>query len=157
MPYQLGDPEFLSETDMPSDADVHSVPLEPGDVIVMGSDGLFDNLWVEDIGRLINDRLTQNGTERDELEAQTLAERIAESAHANAKSREIRTPWAVETASRSQVSSPPRQLILSDFAKLSCWQWWHGGEGNENVGSTSTTEAAVLQPVVLTSVIGVHP
>lgn len=45
-PYQLGHHE---RSDAPDDAMLHEVRLQPGDVIVCGSDGLFDNLGELDI------------------------------------------------------------------------------------------------------------
>lgn len=44
-PYQLG----TNSKDRPADAQSYSVPVQRGDVIVMGSDGLFDNLFGSDI------------------------------------------------------------------------------------------------------------
>lgn len=44
-PYQLG----TNSRDRPKDAQSYSVPVQRGDVIIMGSDGLFDNLFDSDI------------------------------------------------------------------------------------------------------------
>ncbi|KAI9294029.1 protein serine/threonine phosphatase 2C [Neoconidiobolus thromboides FSU 785] len=44
-PYQLG----TNSKDRPKDAQYYSYSVEKGDVIVMGSDGLFDNLFLSDI------------------------------------------------------------------------------------------------------------
>lgn len=46
MPYQLG---HHDRSDVPDDAELHEVRLQPGDIIVCGSDGLFDNLAELDI------------------------------------------------------------------------------------------------------------
>ena len=50
-PYQLGIGEDGKPhgQDRPEDAEVYSMELESGDIIVMGSDGLFDNLWPKQI------------------------------------------------------------------------------------------------------------
>ncbi|CAD7700630.1 unnamed protein product [Ostreobium quekettii] len=103
MPYQLGDPAFLEETDMPSDATVDELALQPGDIVVMGSDGVFDNLWIDDIGKIVSESLTLSGGKLGEREARVLAQKITESANANARSTDTRTPWAVEAASRAEV------------------------------------------------------
>eukprot|EP00803_Ostreobium_quekettii_P009370 evm.model.scf_2408.2 EVM.evm.TU.scf_2408.2 scf_2408:14604-21143(+) len=102
MPYQLGDPDILEAADTPSDAAVDELPLQPGDVVVMGSDGVFDNLWVEDIGKMVSESLALHGGRMGQREAQVLANKIVESAHENAGSAETRTPWAVEAASRTE-------------------------------------------------------
>ena len=56
-PYQLGIGEDGNPhgSDRPNDAQIYVVTLEIGDYIVMGTDGLFDNLWPEDIVSYINE------------------------------------------------------------------------------------------------------
>ncbi|ORZ23307.1 phosphatase 2C-like domain-containing protein [Absidia repens] len=49
-PYQLGS----RSRDQPRHADVFNVKVEKGDIIIMASDGLFDNVFDMDILRLIN-------------------------------------------------------------------------------------------------------
>ncbi|KAF9963350.1 hypothetical protein BGZ65_004119, partial [Modicella reniformis] len=44
-PYQLG----TGSTDSPSDAQTFTVKVKSGDIVVMGTDGIFDNLFDEDI------------------------------------------------------------------------------------------------------------
>ncbi|ORZ14408.1 phosphatase 2C-like domain-containing protein [Lobosporangium transversale] len=44
-PYQLG----TGSTDSPRDAQMFTVKVESGDIVVMGTDGIFDNLFDEDI------------------------------------------------------------------------------------------------------------
>ncbi|KAF9111223.1 hypothetical protein BGX27_005225 [Mortierella sp. AM989] len=44
-PFQLG----TGSTDSPKDAQVFTVKVESGDIVVMGTDGIFDNLFDEDI------------------------------------------------------------------------------------------------------------
>ncbi|KAI8374830.1 phosphatase 2C-like domain-containing protein [Blakeslea trispora] len=44
-PYQLGTASF----DLPSDAQQFTVKIEEGDMIILGSDGLFDNLYDDEI------------------------------------------------------------------------------------------------------------
>jgi len=56
-PYQLGIGENGEPhgKDRPEDADVYRMQLEVGDIILMGTDGLFDNLWPQDILNYIED------------------------------------------------------------------------------------------------------
>jgi protein phosphatase PTC7 len=49
-PYQLGAPG--SASDAPSDADTFAVAVRPGDVVVAGTDGLFDNVFADEAARL---------------------------------------------------------------------------------------------------------
>lgn len=46
-------PDYTSATDNSEDAGVYELPLEPGDVIVAGTDGLWDNIRQEEILDLI--------------------------------------------------------------------------------------------------------
>eukprot|EP01038_Epipyxis_sp_PR26KG_P007531 gene7531-10260_t len=52
LPYQLGFsniPEFTGAFETPSDADTASIPVMPGDIIVLATDGLYDNLDLDEI------------------------------------------------------------------------------------------------------------
>ena len=53
-PYQLG---HHAAADAPEDAMLTTMPIYPGDVLVLGSDGLFDNLTEEEIVRIVEDGL----------------------------------------------------------------------------------------------------
>lgn len=55
-PYQLGRNKYGEPhgEDRPSDAEMYQITLENGDLIVMGSDGLFDNVWPNEILDYIN-------------------------------------------------------------------------------------------------------
>jgi protein phosphatase PTC7 len=56
-PYQLGScPDFVDATDYPSDAATYSLNVMPGDIIVMGSDGLWDNCTMDEIVQLVPDK-----------------------------------------------------------------------------------------------------
>ncbi|KAM7508918.1 hypothetical protein LguiA_019371 [Lonicera macranthoides] len=61
-PFQLGS----DSTDNPSSADEMVVVVEPGDVIVAGTDGLFDNVFESEIEALVNVGL-EEGNKPDEL------------------------------------------------------------------------------------------
>lgn len=101
MPFQLGNPIILAETDWPCHAETYSFELRDGDLVVMGSDGLFDNLWNDDLTRIINSfhrKVTDVESVKD------MAKRIAEVAHFNAKQKTIRSPWSVQAASAGAVS-----------------------------------------------------
>jgi len=48
-PFQLAS-GGAGESDTAADADAFAVPLERGDVVVAGTDGLWDNAWAEEVG-----------------------------------------------------------------------------------------------------------
>ncbi|KAI9505773.1 phosphatase 2C-like domain-containing protein [Coemansia spiralis] len=53
-PYQLG---TEAHSDRPSDAQVFRLKIQKGDIIIVGSDGVFDNLFDEDILEEVNQHL----------------------------------------------------------------------------------------------------
>ncbi|KAI7824236.1 phosphatase 2C-like domain-containing protein [Kickxella alabastrina] len=53
-PYQLG---TEAHSDTPSDAQVFRLKIQKGDIIIVGSDGVFDNLFDEDILDEVNQHL----------------------------------------------------------------------------------------------------
>lgn len=51
-PYQLGYDTSLNNS--PDQAEDFRVDVQPGDVVVMGTDGLWDNLFVDECARLVS-------------------------------------------------------------------------------------------------------
>jgi serine/threonine protein phosphatase PrpC len=45
MPFQMAHPEVLPDTDFAEDAALDVLEVSPGDVVVLGTDGLWDNMW----------------------------------------------------------------------------------------------------------------
>ena len=56
-PYQLASPTKWPEADKPEDADMYEVELLPGDIVVLGSDGLFDNMWNHEMEVIVRDHI----------------------------------------------------------------------------------------------------
>lgn len=48
-PFQIG-----TNGDDPRDADIRSYRINEGDIVIVGSDGLFDNIYNEHIERVVN-------------------------------------------------------------------------------------------------------
>lgn len=61
-PYQLGHQEGA---DTPEDAMLSTMPIYPGDVLIMGSDGLFDNVSDDSITEIVNEVLRDGGKPGD--------------------------------------------------------------------------------------------
>ena len=53
-PYQLSYPDLEEGTDYAEDAEVFDIAVQPGDVLVMGSDGVFDNVFPAEVERVLN-------------------------------------------------------------------------------------------------------
>lgn len=80
-PFQLGE----GSDDTPAVATTRTLSVEPGDVVIVGSDGLFDNVHEESITALVGVH-----TNIDEL-----AERLARIASLNANNMSFMSPFAV--------------------------------------------------------------
>ncbi|RCH79019.1 hypothetical protein CU098_006373, partial [Rhizopus stolonifer] len=63
-PYQLGTASF----DSPTDAQQFTVKIEEGDIIILGSDGLFDNLYDDEILEEVQNCMDQQMTGADKEE-----------------------------------------------------------------------------------------
>ncbi|XP_060216865.1 probable protein phosphatase 2C 55 [Lycium barbarum] len=88
-PFQLGNGKSCDD---PSVAEKISVPVKAGDVIVLGTDGLFDNVHDFELEMIVN-----NGVDSWESDVpETLAWRIAQYALDNSKSTELYTPFSRE-------------------------------------------------------------
>lgn len=85
-PYQLAAaPEFTTETDSVDDAQIFDVPVLPGDVVILGTDGLFDNVFTEDIQAL---------APKSADEVELAAENLANLASKNAGDEDWESPYA---------------------------------------------------------------
>ena len=100
-PYQLGIDEGCNT---PADADLYKGSLKTGDVIVMGTDGLFDNLHDHEILSVL-----AQPTEVAATAPEALAKTIADLARARATGV-ADTPWYVELKKRRPEATPCGKL-----------------------------------------------
>jgi protein phosphatase PTC7 len=56
-PFQLASQKRYPEANSPDDADVYEVSLLPGDILVLGSDGLFDNMWDSQLEAVVREHM----------------------------------------------------------------------------------------------------
>ncbi|KAL0332513.1 UNVERIFIED_CONTAM: putative protein phosphatase 2C 80 [Sesamum calycinum] len=83
--YQL---ERGNRGDLPSSGQVFKISVVPGDVVVAGSDGLFDNLYSKEVAAIVVDALEEG------LSPDATAEKIAAFARLRAVDRKHRTPFS---------------------------------------------------------------
>ncbi|KAJ8506152.1 hypothetical protein OPV22_007038 [Ensete ventricosum] len=83
-PYQLQN----SGGDTPSDAEIKSMGVEPGDIIVVATDGVFDNLFDSEVVPLIKSGLAFHQS------AERIANLIADAAQRNSIRRLKETPFS---------------------------------------------------------------
>lgn len=85
-PYQLG---HFDGADLPEDAMLTTMPVSPGDIVILGSDGLFDNVSEEEL---------LDEVERDVLEGvkpSVIAQRLAFLAFSNSLDKYKSTPYSL--------------------------------------------------------------
>ncbi|KAI4314871.1 hypothetical protein L6164_027736 [Bauhinia variegata] len=75
--------------DLPSSGEVFTIPVSPGDVVIAGTDGLFDNLYKNDIINIVVSAI------RAGLKPQATAERIATLARQRALDKNRQTPFSI--------------------------------------------------------------
>ncbi|MCD7448493.1 hypothetical protein HAX54_042630 [Datura stramonium] len=83
--YQL---ESGNAGDLPSSGEVFKIPVAPGDVIIAGTDGLFDNLYNNDITAVVVH------AKRAGLPPQVAAQKIAALARQRAQDKNRQTPFS---------------------------------------------------------------
>uniref|UniRef100_A0A1D1XER6 Protein phosphatase n=1 Tax=Anthurium amnicola TaxID=1678845 RepID=A0A1D1XER6_9ARAE len=86
LPYQLESGNF---SDLPSAAQVFTLPVAAGDVIIAGTDGLFDNLYNDEVTAVVADAI------RSGLGPQVTAQRITTLARQRAQDRKRQTPFSM--------------------------------------------------------------
>jgi len=79
-PYQLG----TGSADTPAHAVRITVNIQPGDLIIVGTDGLWDNLFDDEITEIVSQA----------SEPMTIAQLIARQAHETAASKAVISPFA---------------------------------------------------------------
>ncbi|KAL3662942.1 hypothetical protein V7S43_011888 [Phytophthora oleae] len=90
-PYQLG---FGANGDKPEMGEVYELEAQEGDVVVLGTDGLFDNLFPNQIASLL-DTVLPSMPELDQHSMEKVASCIAHTAHKAAKGTKTKTPFAI--------------------------------------------------------------
>lgn len=83
--YQL---ESGNNGDLPSSGQVFTIPVAPGDVIIAGTDGLFDNLYNNEITAVVVHAM------RAGLAPQVTAQKIAALARQRAQDKDRQTPFS---------------------------------------------------------------
>jgi len=90
-PRQLG----THSVDTPASADKYRLELQVGDYIIVGTDGFFDNMHLEDIVEAI-DSFDDEENLNDELTAAKLSYHLARYAYNISKDPHARTPFAAD-------------------------------------------------------------
>eukprot|EP01007_Sphenomonas_quadrangularis_P003837 NODE_844_length_1139_cov_190.434862_g272_i1.p1 GENE.NODE_844_length_1139_cov_190.434862_g272_i1~~NODE_844_length_1139_cov_190.434862_g272_i1.p1 ORF type:complete len:258 (-),score=77.28 NODE_844_length_1139_cov_190.434862_g272_i1:366-1079(-) len=92
-PFQLGTNSY----DKPAMGEQHSYPLQEGDIVILGTDGVFDNVHDHEIQSIVQQHFNQPG------DTNAIATAIAQTAVQHGGSRTTRTPFCV-SANRAGIS-----------------------------------------------------
>ena len=134
-PLQFGMPP---DTDYAEDAAVFELEVQPGDAIVMATDGLLDNLYPEDILRLAP-------RSADGVEAAAAA--LAAAAAANAADPEFESPYTREALEEGLDLPIWEKLLSSSFKVRGGWErGLHAREGTGQTARGTATSCAAQQP-----------
>ena len=98
-PFQLASPRFLVG-DVPGDAAVYRIAVQPGDVIIMGSDGLWDNVWSHEIENLLRELGLDSRVENPQGVLERAAKELMELASSHSRDNEYSSPFAIEKHER---------------------------------------------------------
>ena len=120
-PFQLGWREFYPESDRASDAEVFAVDVRPGDALIMGSDGLWDNVPPREVAEVCAACVGRGET------AQETAEAIASRAFEHSVDEAYDSPFTME-ARRNGYDV----------------EWWEKAQGKELVGGKMDDIAVVV-------------
>ena len=97
-PYQLGYEPLSEDTDTGADAESYEFAVKPGDLVVAGSDGLFDNVFDEDIARIATAAAASVRGAGALSAARAASEQLAATARKHAEDPLYESPYAVEAA-----------------------------------------------------------
>lgn len=100
-PFQLSSPRLYPRGTVPGEGRQYRVPVQEGDVLVLGSDGLFDNLWDGEVMEVVRGCLEQGPPPRAlspgeaQRAAHAAAAELAQRARARSRDPSCVTPWGV--------------------------------------------------------------
>ena len=80
--------------DQPEDSDIYQVRVREGDLLIICTDGIFDNLFLDEITKIVQEN-TQNAF-RTKSSAKNLAKKLVEAAKEKANDGKARTPFGVK-------------------------------------------------------------
>ncbi|GIL76563.1 hypothetical protein Vretifemale_6067, partial [Volvox reticuliferus] len=108
MPYQMAHPDNLPDTDTAADAQTYQISMRAGDVVILATDGLFDNMWDEELVSMVAAAAASipsglagpAAATAAQPAAQQLAASLVSAAFRHAQDPGFRSPWAVELANQ---------------------------------------------------------
>jgi serine/threonine protein phosphatase PrpC len=126
-PYQVGNKAMVQNSgdtlivmyDTSRDASLSAVPIQLGDVIVLGSDGFFDNIYDAQIEDIVTQKLLSRLNDSSFDALQETVEALYNRARAAAEGSHP-TPWSDALRQQTCKSSPlhPLEVLIISISKL---------------------------------------
>ena len=97
--------------DSPEDSDIYQMRVREGDLLIMATDGVFDNLFEDEIVNTVAVITARNRGQRSKQVAMDLSKAIAEAAKERSMQMHVKTPFHIRKADliveyRKQMGSP---------------------------------------------------
>lgn len=83
--------------DSPDDSDNYQLRVREGDLLILGTDGVFDNLFEEEILTIVKN-FTKDNWVKSKMTAHIISRMIAEASYAKSKKMNIKTPFNIKKA-----------------------------------------------------------
>ena len=83
--------------DKPDDSDLYQMRVREGDLLLVATDGLYDNLFEEEILGIVG-AFTRNNLTKNVNTAHNLARVIAETAYHRSQKTCVKTPFSIKKA-----------------------------------------------------------
>lgn len=146
MPFQLACPGPDQYSDTCESATVYELELEPGDVVLLATDGVLDNMWDEQIAHVIHKCLGDG--QHSVAKAQECARAVVEAAQENSFNPKFRSPWVVEAAKAGilpwwQRFKPEGGKVDDCTAVVICMEPASALQGSDARPTTAGSSAAV--------------
>lgn len=120
--------------DYPKDADVTQHNLKHGDIVVLASDGVWDNLFNQDILRIVSRLMTSIGAWQTSDDGIRVVDNLGRFTETDASAQRIvtlQTAIAVEIAAAAKAASVNQRLdgpFAKEVQKYYPQENWHGGK-----------------------------
>ncbi len=82
--------------DKPEDSDIYQMRVREGDLLLLATDGVFDNLFEEEILAIVNNH--SRNREKTIATARALSSQIAQDAYTRSKKVHVKTPFSIKKA-----------------------------------------------------------
>ena len=110
-PFQLAYEELAKDGDSASDAELYDIVVREGDIVVLGSDGLFDNVFDEEIASVVSRAFAGAGDASSK--SQAAAKALVKVAREHASDKKYDSPYAREMAkSETDKGGAPKPVGL---------------------------------------------